>query len=76
MHIYTYMYVCAMFMYVCTCVSTGPETSLPPSVPPSAPPAQIELALTPFCPKPAELGRPYRMLRSLRYIWKYIYKCA
>jgi hypothetical protein len=28
--------------------------------------AQIELALTPFCQKPAELGRPYRMLRSLR----------
>ncbi|CAI8014359.1 Conserved oligomeric Golgi complex subunit 5 [Geodia barretti] len=28
--------------------------------------AQIELALTPFCSRPGELGRPYLMLRTLR----------
>ena len=29
--------------------------------------AQIELALTPFCSKLVDLGRPYKMLRALRY---------
>jgi len=30
--------------------------------------AQIELALAPFCSKLAELGRPYKMLRALRWV--------
>ena len=29
---------------------------------------QIELALAPFCSKLAELGRPYKMLRALRWV--------
>ena len=33
---------------------------------------QIELALAPFCSKLAELGRPYKMLRALRWRLRFL----